>query len=79
MFEGRISEVEVNAFHEHVACYKHLLAGIRQHGAIVAHAELRGGIMHGQTAGEAVYQPELSECGDFSSLRHCPNMILVNK
>ena len=79
VLEGRVSEVEMNAFHEHVARYEHLLAGIRQDCAVVAHAEQRGGIMYGQTAGEAVYQPELSECGDFSSLRHCPNMILVNK
>ncbi len=70
VLEGRVGEVEVDAFHEHVARYEHLLAGIRQDGAVVAHAKLRGGIMHGQTAGEAVYQPELSECGDFSSLGH---------
>ena len=79
VLEGCVSEVEVDAFHEHVARYEHLLAGIRQDGTVVAHAELRGGIMYGQTAREAVYQPELSECGDFSSLRHWPNMILVNK
>ena len=62
MFKRYVREVKMNTFHKHVRCYKHLLvlAGVVQHGAVIAYAVKRGAVLGLEFLCEVVYKTEFT-------------------
>ena len=58
-----IGEIEVHAFHQHVACDEHLLVGIVEHGTVVTYTVSGCRVSGFDIVGEMMDQAELTELG----------------
>ena len=73
MLEGYVGEVKMDALHEHIGGYKHLLVltGIVQHGAVIAHSVKGGGVLWLEFLGKVVYKSEFAQLGNLCAFYLC--------